>query len=78
MGQFAVEKPVAPGSVLSGNQQPVGQSGVAATLQERAMVTEADMIVMGGYDHSHLREFVLVGATRDTLARTDIPTLLSH
>jgi hypothetical protein len=23
MGQFSVEKPVAPGSVLSGNQQPV-------------------------------------------------------
>ena len=57
---------------------PVGQSGVAATLQERAMLTEADMIVMGGYGHSRLREFVLGGATRDTLARTDIPTLLSH
>jgi nucleotide-binding universal stress UspA family protein len=56
----------------------VGQSGVAATLQERAMLTEADMIVMGGYGHSRLREFVLGGATRDTLARTDIPTLLSH
>ena len=36
------------------------------------------MIVMGGYGHSRLREFVLGGATRDTLARTDIPTLLSH
>ena len=57
---------------------PVGQSGVAATLQERAMLTEADMIVMGGYGHSRLREFVLGGATRDTLARIDIPTLLSH
>jgi nucleotide-binding universal stress UspA family protein len=57
---------------------PVGQSGGAATLQERAMLTEADMIVMGGYGHSRLREFVLGGATRDTLARTDIPTLLSH
>jgi nucleotide-binding universal stress UspA family protein len=56
----------------------VGQSGVAATWQERAMLTEADMIVMGGYGHSRLREFVLGRATRDTLARTDIPTLLSH
>ena len=26
MGQFSVEKPVAPGSVLSGNQQPDGLS----------------------------------------------------
>jgi hypothetical protein len=41
-------------------------------LQERAMSTEADMIVMGGYGHSRLREFVLGGAARDTLARTDI------
>ena len=57
---------------------PVGQSGVADTLQERAMLTEADMIVMAGYGHSRLREFVLGGATRDTLARIDIPTLLSH
>jgi nucleotide-binding universal stress UspA family protein len=57
---------------------PVGQSGVAATLLARAMLTGADMMVMGGYGHSRLREFVLGGATRDTLARTDIPTLLSH
>jgi hypothetical protein len=27
MGQFSVEKPVAPGSVLSGNQQPFSQYG---------------------------------------------------
>ena len=57
---------------------PVGQSGVAATLLARAVLTGADMIVMGGYGHSRLREFVLGGATRDTLARTDIPTLLPH
>ena len=57
---------------------PVGQSGIAATLLSRALLTEADMMVMGGYGHSRLREFVLGGVTRDTLARIDIPTLLSH
>ena len=29
----------------------------------------ADLIVMGGYGHSRLREFVLGGATREILAR---------
>ena len=29
MGQFSVEKPVLPGSVLSGNQQPVPRDSMA-------------------------------------------------
>jgi len=63
---------------VSVNVLPVGESGVAATLNAHGMLTRADLIVMGGYGHSRLREFVLGGATRDTLARTEIPTLLSH
>jgi hypothetical protein len=31
MGQFSVEKPVAPGSVLSGNQQSAGRSPLVVT-----------------------------------------------
>ena len=38
----------------------------------------ADMLVMGGYGHSRLREFVLGGATRGILATMTIPTLMSH
>ena len=44
----------------------------------RALSTEADMMVMGGYGHSRLREFVLGGVTRDMLAHIEVPTLLSH
>ena len=60
------------------NALPIGQNGIAAALLARAMSTEADMMVMGGYGHSRLREFVLGGATRDMLAHIEVPTLLSH
>jgi nucleotide-binding universal stress UspA family protein len=35
-------------------------------------------MVMGGYGHSRLREFILGGATRGILTTMTIPTLLSH
>jgi nucleotide-binding universal stress UspA family protein len=63
---------------VSVNVLPVGDDGVAATLFAHGILTRADLVVMGGYGHSRLREFILGGVTRDTLARTDIPTLLSH
>jgi nucleotide-binding universal stress UspA family protein len=40
--------------------------------------SSADFIVMGGYGHSRLREFVLGGATRGILASMTVPTLMSH
>ena len=63
---------------VSVNVLPVGDDGVAATLFAHGILTRADLVVMGGYGHSRLREFVLGGVTRDALARIDIPTLFSH
>src|SRR5271170_5252395 len=63
---------------VSVNILPVGEHGVAATLSAHGILTLADLMFMGGYGHSRLREFILGGVTRDTLARTDIPALLSH
>jgi nucleotide-binding universal stress UspA family protein len=40
--------------------------------------TATDLIVMGGYGHSRLREFILGGATRGILASMTVPTLMSH
>ena len=37
-----------------------------------------DVLVMGAYGHSRLREFVLGGATKSMLARPPIPVLMSH
>jgi len=51
---------------------------VANTLFSHAADSSADFIVMGGYGHSRLREFILGGATRSILTSMTVPTLLSH
>jgi len=51
---------------------------VALTLQERAIAGGAGVLVMGGYGHSRLRDFVLGGATQGTLADLRLPVLMSH
>ena len=38
----------------------------------------ADLLVMGAYGHSRLRELVLGGATRSVLAHMPLPALMSH
>jgi nucleotide-binding universal stress UspA family protein len=38
----------------------------------------ADLLVMGGYGHSRLQEFILGGATRTILAQMTLPVLMSH
>jgi nucleotide-binding universal stress UspA family protein len=51
---------------------------VSVRIRSHAVQQSADLIVMGGYGHSRLREFVLGGATRDILESTVVPTLMSH
>jgi nucleotide-binding universal stress UspA family protein len=51
---------------------------VASTILSYAADCSADMIVMGGYGHSRLREFVLGGVTRGILESMTVPTLMSH
>jgi len=40
--------------------------------------TRADLLVMGCYGHSRLREFILGGASRHLLACMTLPLLMSH
>lgn len=51
---------------------------VASTLLSHAADTSADFLVMGGYGHSRLREFILGGATRGILQAMTVPVLMSH
>lgn len=51
---------------------------IAEALGEFAEAAGADMLVMGAFGHSRLRDFVLGGATRGVLERPRLPTLLSH
>jgi nucleotide-binding universal stress UspA family protein len=38
----------------------------------------ADLLIMGGYGHSRLREMVLGGVTRTLLHEMTVPVLMSH
>ena len=51
---------------------------VPSTILSYVADSDADMIVMGGYGHSRLREFVLGGATRGLLEAMTVPVLMSH
>ena len=60
-------------ALVEGRGRPIAQ-----TLQEEAREIGAGMIVMGGFGHSRLRDFVLGGATRGILEDLQLPALLSH
>jgi nucleotide-binding universal stress UspA family protein len=55
-----------------------GDVDVANVILSDAADRDADLIVMGGYGHSRLREFILGGATRGILSSMTVPTLMSH
>jgi nucleotide-binding universal stress UspA family protein len=38
----------------------------------------ADLLVMGAYSHSRLRETILGGVTRDVLRNMNVPVLMAH
>ena len=54
------------------------ETDVASTILSHAADSSADFLVMGGYGHSRLREFILGGMTREILASMTIPVLMSH
>ena len=54
------------------------ETDVGSTILSYAADSSADMIVMGGYGHSRLREFILGGVTRGLLESMTVPVLMSH
>jgi nucleotide-binding universal stress UspA family protein len=53
-------------------------SEAADVILSQVADSEADLIVMGGYGHSRLREFVLGGVTRSMLGAMTAPVLMAH
>lgn len=47
-------------------------------LLEQCAVLEADLLVMGAYTHSRLRQLILGGVTRHILGHAQLPCLLCH
>lgn len=54
------------------------QPTIAEQLLQYANDQQSDLIVMGAYGHSPLREAVLGGATRDMLRKAKLPILMAH
>jgi len=59
--------------VITGSKTKPGDSIIA-----RASEVSADMIVMGAYGHSRLREIILGGVTRKLLRQMTVPVFISH
>jgi nucleotide-binding universal stress UspA family protein len=55
-----------------------GDIGIDSVVLSYAADIGADLIVMGGYGHSRLREFMLGGMTRGILESMTVPVLMSH
>jgi len=59
-------------------QYASGGEEIATAIVKRAKETGAELIVMGAYDHSRLREKVFGGTTRSLIEQSAFPVLLSH
>lgn len=51
---------------------------VGQALLEEAQRVDADLLVMGAYTHSRLRQMVLGGVTKHVLGNAAIPVLMAH
>jgi nucleotide-binding universal stress UspA family protein len=51
---------------------------VAAALIDEAERLEVDLMVMGGYGHSRLREMLLGGVTYELLRQAPVPLVIAH
>ncbi len=66
-GILAAAKPVAP-----------SDASVGAALLLTAEDLGADLLVMGGYTHSRLRQLILGGVTRHIIGNAELPVLMNH
>ncbi len=59
-------------------QASSGSLGIGGTIRAQVQEQRADLLVMGGYGHSRLREVILGGATKHMLEQMTTPVLISH
>jgi nucleotide-binding universal stress UspA family protein len=57
---------------------PTMDTNVGDALLTRAIDLNSDLLVMGAYGHSRMREFIFGGATRHVLDNMTLPVLMSH
>jgi len=56
----------------------VVQDGIAETLREQVSLANADLMVMGAFKHSVLREWALGGVTQSLLRESKVPLFMSY
>jgi alanine dehydrogenase len=64
--------------VIAAALVPGGSAPKLISAETVASDCSTDLIVMGGYGHSRLRQFVLGGVTRGMLESMTVPTLMAH
>ena len=60
------------------NSVESGGAPIGETLLAEAERADADLMVMGAYTHSRLRELIFGGVTREILGAADLPVLMAH
>ncbi|MEM9472856.1 MAG: universal stress protein [Pseudomonadota bacterium] len=63
---------------VTAEPMPTADSDAGQALLARVEDIGADMLVMGAYGHSRVREFVFGGATEHVLNNMTVPVLMSH
>lgn len=66
------------GIKVTAEKTPAAGIGVGEVLLNRVSDLGADLLVMGAYGHSRMREFIFGGASRSVLHHMTVPVLLSN
>lgn len=66
------------GVKISVQREAAADDDVTSVLLSRAVDLGVDLIVMGAYGHSRVREMVLGGVSRSMLATMTVPVLMAH
>ncbi len=66
------------GIAAKAETETAGDIGVSDLLLSRAADLDVDLLVMGAYGHSRMREFILGGVSRDIFRHMTVPVLMSH
>jgi nucleotide-binding universal stress UspA family protein len=66
------------GVTVTVEQMPSAGRSVGAVLKQHAIDVSADLIVMGAYGHSRMRERLFGGVTKAMLDAPDVPVLMAH
>lgn len=60
------------------SHQTVEHISVEEALANRVAATDADLLVLGAYGHSWLKQFLFGGVTRNILKNSRVATMMSH